>query len=129
MTVLPVRSTRTAPAGAAISPLRPTAVILAFSTAKAEFSTTVLPSAMSRAPSNNTADASCEGVAWREQAVVKTRQHESITEKRIEVPLVFRRLHELINHQNSEFAFAFFQIQSEVVDRGSQDRGVGCIDS
>ena len=54
MTVLPVRSMRTASSGASISPALPTLAKLVPSTRNAEFSTGVLPSpTMSRAPSNN----------------------------------------------------------------------------
>src|ERR1700735_385788 len=56
MTVLPVRSTRTAPAGALTAPRTPTAVIRPFSTTNAPFSMGALASPMiSRAPSYRTA--------------------------------------------------------------------------
>ena len=52
MTVLPVRSTRVAPAGACTSPRRPTCVNWLCSTMNAEFSMGALPSpVISRAPS------------------------------------------------------------------------------
>src|SRR5262245_54210862 len=56
MTVLPLRSTRAAPGGAATSPFRPTRLNLLFSTRNAAFSIGVTPSPKnSRAPSNNVA--------------------------------------------------------------------------
>ena len=62
MTVLPVRSTRAAPAGTRTSPLRPTCVNRLFSTMNAEFSMGALPSlVMSRAPSNTVTPV---GGAW-----------------------------------------------------------------
>jgi hypothetical protein len=60
MTVLPVRSTRPAPEGAAIAPFRPTLVIVPRSTRNADCSIGALPvPEISRAPSYSTG----EGVA------------------------------------------------------------------
>src|SRR5436309_2021422 len=60
ITVLPVRSTRRAPAGTASAPLRPTAVMRLPSTTKAESSIGVPPSpVISRAPSNTVTAGAC----------------------------------------------------------------------
>src|SRR5512143_3520148 len=91
ITVFPVRSTRAAPAGAATFPLRPTAVILAFSIRNAEFSMGTLPSpVMSRAPSNSVAEVSGGCAAGREQAAVSRKQQESTVTNRIQAPLYTR---------------------------------------
>ena len=80
ITVLPVRSTRAAPAGACTSPLRPTRVNRAFSTRNAEFSIGAPPSpAISRAPSNSvTRRAGAWAAVSIEPAVQKKQRKQKI---------------------------------------------------
>ena len=82
MTVLPVKSTRAAPAGTFNCPLVPTWVNRLFSTMNAEFSIGARPSpTMSRAPSNTVTPAGCgawlapgvESAATKQKPIISLR--------------------------------------------------------
>ena len=87
MTVLPVRSTRTAPAGTCSSPRRPTRVNCVFSTMNAEFSMGALPSpVMRRAPSNTVAP------AWPSSGATRATRIRHDTASRYNTAFVTRRM-------------------------------------
>src|SRR5262245_52605043 len=82
MTVLPVRSTRRAPAGTVSAPLRPTWVMRVPSTTKAESPIGVPPSpVISRAPSNTVvacadADDGIAAIANRAKAIARAHDND-----------------------------------------------------
>src|ERR1700686_4107721 len=78
MTVLPARSTRTAPAGICKAPCRPTWVNWLFSTTKAEFSMGALPSPVMRRAPSKTVTAGARFSTLEEQLEAKRRHTRSV---------------------------------------------------